>query len=175
MAGDGPLKSQKHFSPKLKYQLKINTTPPCPKLYKTIPFSCHLPLLWLDFCAIFCSLKSRCLHMYFLWRHICLLTNHSESCKSVRVTILTILVKIVTLTDLHIVLAISLPDIAFESSTFEWVMFWKWQYIFITVPNPWVVLKSQPNTAKKIIRLPGWKALFATNTAQKLINPIVFE
>jgi hypothetical protein len=28
MAGDGPLKSQKHFSPKLKYQLKINTTPP---------------------------------------------------------------------------------------------------------------------------------------------------
>jgi hypothetical protein len=134
-----------------------------------------LPLLWLDFCAIFCSLKSCCLHMYFLWRHICLLTNHSESCKSVRVTILTILVKIVTLTDLHIVLAISLPDIAFESSTFEWVMFWKWQYIFITVPNPWVVLKSQPNAAKKIIRLPGWKALFATDTAQKLINRIVFE
>ena len=59
---------------------KINTHP-WPKLYKSIriPFSnchtCPLPLLWHEFhwqlylCNFLQSKVSRCLHMYFLWRH----------------------------------------------------------------------------------------------------------
>ena len=56
----------------------INKKIPTPgqKLYKRIPFSCHicpLPLLWHEFdnclCNFLQSKVSCCRHMYFLWRH----------------------------------------------------------------------------------------------------------
>jgi hypothetical protein len=125
-----PLKSQKFELPNLKYQLK-NKYPPLAKNFTKRYHSVVTHVLYhfcdmilITACEIFCSLKFHVVcTCTFFGDTICLTTNRK-------------MIKIVTLNLwlIHILYWHMTVDIAFQSPIFEWVMLWKWQYIFITQP-----------------------------------------
>jgi hypothetical protein len=111
-------------------------THPWPLQTDTIQFhTCPLPLLWHEFDnSLWYFLQSKvsfCLHMYFLWRHP-LPPNKWGNYQDI-VTLIDSRI-VLTYDCWHLAIFDILMTVASQSPIFQWVMLWKWQYIFITQP-----------------------------------------